>query len=103
MTEPTIVVTDAPEQRDGDVIAQGLAAYNTDRVGPTDWRLLGVLVKDGDGNTAGSAGNPRSGSCSSIWSICRRGCAAAGSAAACWQWRRRRGDGAAAARPCSTR
>ena len=56
MTEPTIVVTDAPEQRDGDVIAQGLAAYNTEHVGPTDWRLLGVLVKDSDGNTVGGIG-----------------------------------------------
>jgi GNAT superfamily N-acetyltransferase len=53
MTEPTIGVTDAPEQRDSDVIAQGLIAFNTENVGPGDRRTLAVLVKDAAGNTLG--------------------------------------------------
>ena len=56
MTEPTIVVTDAPEQRDADVIAKGLSDYNTEHVGPGDRRTLAVLVKDADGNTLGGIG-----------------------------------------------
>jgi GNAT superfamily N-acetyltransferase len=53
MSEPTIVVTDAPEQRDADVIARGLSDYNTEQAGPSDWRTLAVLVKDADGTTLG--------------------------------------------------
>jgi len=53
MSEPTIVVTDTPEQRDSDVIAEGLLAFNTENVGPGDRRTLAVLVKDADGNTVG--------------------------------------------------
>ncbi|HKU95758.1 MAG TPA: GNAT family N-acetyltransferase [Vineibacter sp.] len=53
MSEPTIVVTDSPEQRDVDVIGYGLAAYNDEQTGINDRRTLAVLVKDAAGNTLG--------------------------------------------------
>jgi GNAT superfamily N-acetyltransferase len=53
MAEQTIVVTDAPDPRDVEVIGRGLAVYNHEQTGIHDHKPLGVLVKDGDGNTLG--------------------------------------------------
>jgi len=53
MAEHTLVVTDAPEPGDSEVIALGLSAYNMEHVGPTDRRTLAVLVKDVTGETVG--------------------------------------------------
>jgi GNAT superfamily N-acetyltransferase len=53
MTEPTIVVTDAPDRSDVEAIAQGLGAYNVEQSGISDSKPLAMLVKDADGNTLG--------------------------------------------------
>jgi GNAT superfamily N-acetyltransferase len=53
VTEPTIVVTDAPEPADVAVIAQGLGAYNVEQSGIRDYKPLAVLVKDAAGGTIG--------------------------------------------------
>ena len=52
-TEPTVVLTDAPDRSDIDVIGQGLAAFNDSQTGIKDRRLLAVLVKDASGKTVG--------------------------------------------------
>ena len=46
MTEPNIVVTDAPDPADTAVIADGLRAYNTAQAGYDDYKPLAVLVTD---------------------------------------------------------
>jgi GNAT superfamily N-acetyltransferase len=46
MTEPKIVVTDAPAAADTAVIADGLRDYNTKEAGYDDYRPLAVLVTD---------------------------------------------------------
>ena len=53
MAEQTIVVTDAPDQRDVEVIGRRLALYNHEQTGIHDHKPLAVLVKDADGNTVG--------------------------------------------------
>jgi GNAT superfamily N-acetyltransferase len=53
MSEPTVVLTDAPDHSDIDVIGQGLAAFNDSQTGIKDRRLLAVLVKDASGKTVG--------------------------------------------------
>jgi len=53
MAEQTIVVTDAPDPRDVEVIGRGLALYNHEQTGIHDHKPLAVLVKDADGNTVG--------------------------------------------------
>jgi len=44
MSEPTIVVTDAPDAADAAVIADGLRDYNTSQAGYDDYRPLAVFV-----------------------------------------------------------
>ena len=44
--EPSIVLTDAPDLADTDVIADGLRAYNTAQAGYDDYRPLAVFVTD---------------------------------------------------------
>jgi GNAT superfamily N-acetyltransferase len=46
MTEPTIVVTEAPDAADTAVIADGLRAYNTVQAGYDDYKPLAVFVTD---------------------------------------------------------
>jgi GNAT superfamily N-acetyltransferase len=46
MTEPTIVLTDAPDAADISVIQEGLRAYNTAQAGYDDYRPLAVFVTD---------------------------------------------------------
>jgi GNAT superfamily N-acetyltransferase len=53
MSEPTIVLTDAPEAGDVSVISQGLGAYNAEQSGIRDYKPLAVLVKDAAGKTVG--------------------------------------------------
>ena len=53
MIEPTVVLTDAPDRSDIDVIGEGLAAFNDSQTGIKDHRLLAVLVKDASGKTVG--------------------------------------------------
>jgi GNAT superfamily N-acetyltransferase len=53
VSEPTIVVTDAPEAGDVAIIAQGLGAYNVEQSGIRDYKPLAVLVKDATGKTVG--------------------------------------------------
>lgn len=53
MAESTIVVTDAPDPRDVEVIGRGLAVYNHEQTGIHDHKPLAVLVQDADGNTLG--------------------------------------------------
>ena len=45
-TEPLFTVTDAADDRERAVIADGLAGYNYDKVGYRDYRPLAVLVAD---------------------------------------------------------
>ena len=44
--ETTITLTDAPDDDEGAVIAQGLRAYNEAQAGYSDSRELAVLVRD---------------------------------------------------------
>src|SRR5205814_6576127 len=44
--EPKIVLTDAPDSADTDVITDGLRAYNTSQAGYDDYRPLAVFVTD---------------------------------------------------------
>ena len=53
MIEPTVVLTDAPDRSDIEVIGEGLAAFNDGQTGIKDRRLLAVLVKDASGRTVG--------------------------------------------------
>jgi GNAT superfamily N-acetyltransferase len=53
MAEQTIVVTDAPDPHEVEVIGRGLAVYNHEQTGIHDHKPLAVLVKDADGNTVG--------------------------------------------------
>lgn len=46
MTEPKIVVTDAPDAADTAVINDGLRAYNTSKAGYDDYKPLAVFVTD---------------------------------------------------------
>jgi GNAT superfamily N-acetyltransferase len=46
MSEPKIVVTDAPDDKDTAVISDGLRAYNTKEAGFDDYRPLAVFVTD---------------------------------------------------------
>lgn len=46
MSEPVIVLTDAPTDADEVVIGDGLARYNEEQTGYRDYRPLAVLVKD---------------------------------------------------------
>ena len=53
MIESTVVLTDAPDRSDIDVIGHGLDAFNDTQTGIKDRRLLAVLVKDASGKTLG--------------------------------------------------
>jgi len=44
--ETTVTLTDAPDADAVDVIAGGLRAYNEAQAGYSDWRPLGILVRD---------------------------------------------------------
>jgi GNAT superfamily N-acetyltransferase len=46
MTEPKIIVTDAPDAADTAVINEGLRAYNTEKAGYDDYKPLAVFVTD---------------------------------------------------------
>jgi GNAT superfamily N-acetyltransferase len=46
MSEPKIVVTDAPEPEDSAVISDGLRAYNTSKAGFDDYRPIAVFVTE---------------------------------------------------------
>jgi ribosomal protein S18 acetylase RimI-like enzyme len=46
MTDPKIVVTDAPEASDIAVINDGLRAYNTEKAGFDDYQPIAVFVTD---------------------------------------------------------
>ncbi len=46
MTDPTIVLTDAPDPADTAVIADGLRDYNASQAGYDDYRPLAVFVTD---------------------------------------------------------
>jgi GNAT superfamily N-acetyltransferase len=46
MSEPKIVVTDAPAPDETAVIADGLRAYNTEKAGRDDYKSLAVFVTD---------------------------------------------------------
>jgi GNAT superfamily N-acetyltransferase len=46
MTDPNIIVTDAPEPDDIAVINDGLRAYNTEKAGRDDYKPLAVFVTD---------------------------------------------------------
>jgi len=48
MSEPTIVVTDAPDAADTAVVNDGLHDYNTGKAGYDDHRPLAVFVTDPD-------------------------------------------------------
>jgi hypothetical protein len=59
VSEPTIVLTDAPQASDVAVIGEGLAAYNVEQTGVGDSKRLAVLVKDAAGKTVGGiSGRP---------------------------------------------
>ena len=45
-SEPRIVLTDAPDDADTAVIADGLRAYNTSQAGYDDYRPLAIFVTD---------------------------------------------------------
>ena len=53
MSEPTVVVTDAPAAEDVTALSQGLGAYNVEQTGIRDYKPLAVLVKDAAGKTIG--------------------------------------------------
>ena len=46
MAEPTMVLTDAPDDADLKVIQEGLRAYNTEKAGYDDYKPLAVFVTD---------------------------------------------------------
>ena len=46
MSEPKLVLTDAPEAADTAVIADNLRAYNTEHAGRDDYKPLAVFVTD---------------------------------------------------------
>ncbi|UPG74187.1 GNAT family N-acetyltransferase [Roseomonas gilardii subsp. gilardii] len=41
-----IAVTDSPAEAERDTVLQGLIAFNTERAGPLEMRLLGVILRD---------------------------------------------------------
>lgn len=46
MIEPTLFLTDAPDDEARRLIDDGLAGYNAERAGYRDWRPLAVLARD---------------------------------------------------------
>ena len=56
MAEPTVMVTDAPERRTVEAIANGLSEFNREATGISDHRPLAVVVQDpSTGETLGGA------------------------------------------------
>lgn len=54
MSEPTIVVPDAPGDADRKAIVEALVAFNDKAVGPSGFQPLAVLIQDpASGNTVG--------------------------------------------------
>jgi GNAT superfamily N-acetyltransferase len=54
VSEPELILTDAPTQGDHDLISTGLADYNELKTGYRDWRPLAALLRDpGTGETLG--------------------------------------------------
>jgi len=53
VSDPTVILTDAPEAGDVAVISQGLGAYNVEQSGIRDYKPLAVLVKGAAGQTIG--------------------------------------------------
>lgn len=46
MTEPVLMLTDAPSAGDSAVLSAGLADYNEQKAGYRDWRPLAALLQD---------------------------------------------------------
>jgi hypothetical protein len=53
MTTTQLDLTDAPSDGDTAVVMQGLTAFNTVDVGPSDRRALAVFIRDDDGKVIG--------------------------------------------------
>lgn len=54
MTDPVLILTDAPTDVDKSIISSGLDDYNDHKVGYRDWRPLAALLRDPDtGETLG--------------------------------------------------
>ena len=54
MIEPTLVLTDTPDDETHRLIEDGLGDFNAERVGYRDWRPLAVLARDpASGRTLG--------------------------------------------------
>ena len=54
MSEPTVIVTDAPERRTLEAISNGLSNFNKEATGISDHRPLAVVVQDpATGETVG--------------------------------------------------
>jgi GNAT superfamily N-acetyltransferase len=53
MADPTLFLTDAPDDAARSAIGNGLADYNAEQVGYRDSRPLAVLVRDAGGQTLG--------------------------------------------------
>jgi hypothetical protein len=93
-----ITVTDELAPAELAVIVDGLGAYDSSRIGYRDFRRLAVLVRNPQTGKVVGGLYRRSefGLVYVDWLFCPRICAAQGSAAGCWRWRRKRGGGAAA-------
>ena len=103
MAESTIVMTDAPDRRDVEVIGQGLAVYNHEQTGIHDHKPLAVLVKDADGNTLGGiSGRSSLGLLFLDLVYLPKTLRGGGVANGCWRSPRRRAASAAASGRCST-
>jgi GNAT superfamily N-acetyltransferase len=54
VTDPVLILTDAPTDVDKSIISSGLDDYNDHKVGYRDWRPLAALLRDPDtGETLG--------------------------------------------------
>jgi len=96
--DPDITLTDELDPADFAVIADGLSAYDFSQIGYRDFRRLSVVVRDPQtGKVVGGLyGRSSLGLVYIDWPFCPRICAARGSAAAYWRWRKKRpGDEAA--------
>lgn len=53
MSQPTILLTDKPNEADRDAIVQALVAFNDKAAGPSGFQPLAILIQDERGNTVG--------------------------------------------------
>src|SRR5438477_1461500 len=93
-----ILVTDELDAAGAAVISDGLRAYYVSQAGFYDLRPLAVFVRDPQtGKVIGGLhGRSNSGWSMSLGSFYPRIGAVLGLAAACWRWRKKRADDAAA-------